>query len=536
MSRLLCILTAFLFLALPLFSQETNNFYDPDRLAEIRLTFKVEDWKSELDSLRLYGNSLLLGKAKIDGKTYENVGVRYRGRKTFQTGSPRNALHIKLNFIDRSQNHQGYKTVKISNALRDPSMVREVLGFEIARKYMVAPQANYAKVYVNDEYYGLFVNIENVSEQFLEKNFNSSNNTFFECNPNSDAKSVDGCKNNTDADLEYEKNAECYFPNYELKSSHGWDDLMKLTKVLDQNPEKIETMLDVDQALWMLAYNNVLVNLSSYSGDHSHNYYLYKDENGTFEPIIWDLNLAFGSYKNIGGGSDLDLKGLQTLDPLLHIDNPSKPLISKLLSNPKNKMIYLSHIRTILNENFRKGQYLERAKELQRVMNVAFIQDKNKFYKSEDFEKSLTSTVGSKSKIPGIGELMEERASYLKKHPQLAVLPVEITELTVDGRPDMGKEIDDFRISLKASRYPKSITIMYRYPGEHVFRSVQMLDDGKSRDGKAGDGMYGTAIKPKNGENEIEYYIVAENKGAISFSPSNYRFNLHKASLTELNR
>jgi len=189
-----------------------------------------------------------------------------------------------------------------------------------------------------------------------------------------------------------------------------------------------------------------------------------------------------------------------------------------------------------LNENFREGQYLERAKELQRVINVAFIQDKNKYYKSEDFEKSLTNTVGKKSKIPGIGELMETRAKFLKKHPELAILPVEVTELTVDGRKDMGKKLDAFKISLKASRYPKTVTIMYRYPGELVYRSANMMDDGKSKDGNAKDGMYGVTIKPENGITEIEYYIIAENKGAISFSPSNYRFNLHKASLKELNR
>jgi len=516
MYRLLFLLTGVVFLANPIFSQETSDFYDPDKITEIRLTFKIEDWKSELDSLRLYGNDLLLGKAKIDGKAYKNVGVRYRGKKTFQTGSLRNALHIKLNFVDRSQNHQGYETIKISNALRDPSMVREVLGFEIARKYMPAPQANYAKVFVNNEYYGLFINIESVSEQFLEKNFSSSDNTFFECNPHSEAKADSGCKINTDAGLEYEESAACYFPNYTLKSSHGWDDLMELTKVLNTNPENIETILDVDQALWMLAYNNVLVNLDSYSGDYSQNYYLYKDGEGTFAPIIWDLNLAFGSYKNIGGGSDLDLNGLQNLDPLLHENNPSKPLISKLLSDPTNKMIYLSHIRTLLNENFRKGQYLERAKELQKVMKVAFEQDKNKFYKMEDLESSLTSTVGNKSKIPGLGELMEQRARFLKKHPVLAVLPVEITELTVDGRQDMGKKLNEFRISLKASRYPKTITIMYRYAGEDVFRSAKMLDNGKSRDGAANDDTYGIVITPVDGaSSEIEYYIVAENKGAF---------------------
>ena len=108
----------------------------------------------------------------------------------------------------------------------------------------------------------------------------------------------------------------------------------------------------MDHALWMLALNNVMVNLSSYTGNHSVNYFLYRDNSGRFQPLHWDLNLAFGSYKNTGNGSDLELKGLQNLDPLLHADNPYKPLISQLLKEPLYKKMYLSHIRQIVEDNF----------------------------------------------------------------------------------------------------------------------------------------------------------------------------------------
>ena len=94
-----------------------------------------------------------------------------------------------------------------------------------------------------------------------------------------------------------------------MGSGEGWTDLQELTKVLNTDPGKIDRILDVDNALWMLALNNVMVNLSSYSGNHSINYYLYKDGNGRFQVVPWDLNLAFGSYKNTGSGSDLELKG-----------------------------------------------------------------------------------------------------------------------------------------------------------------------------------------------------------------------------------
>ena len=95
-----------------------------------------------------------------------------------------------------------------------------------------------------------------------------------------DLKSVapDGCKKNVFAALIHEPDAACYLNNYELVGENGWDDLIQLTKTLAQNPGKIDRILNVDQALWMLAFNNVLVNLSSYSGRQSQNYYLYQDQ------------------------------------------------------------------------------------------------------------------------------------------------------------------------------------------------------------------------------------------------------------------
>ena len=36
---------------------------------------------------------------------------------------------------------------------------------------MIAPKANYAKLYVNNEYNGLYVNIESVNDNFLEAHF-----------------------------------------------------------------------------------------------------------------------------------------------------------------------------------------------------------------------------------------------------------------------------------------------------------------------------------------------------------------------------
>ncbi|HMZ47280.1 MAG TPA: hypothetical protein PLU36_10785, partial [Chitinophagaceae bacterium] len=47
---------------------------------------------------------------------------------------------------------------------------------------------------------------------------------------------------------------------YETENPAAWKLLINLIKVLNKTPEQIETVLDVDQTLWMLALNNTLVN------------------------------------------------------------------------------------------------------------------------------------------------------------------------------------------------------------------------------------------------------------------------------------
>jgi len=518
-------------------AQDAAAFYDVDRITEINIKTPHKDWAGTLDSLRLQGSGLMFATVTIDGEMYKNAGVRFRGSRSFKIGKKRNPLHIKLNYINKNQNHQGYKTIKLSNSLRDPSMLREVLGYEIARDYMPAPKANFAKVNINGEFYGLLVNVEDISNEFLTSQFGSDDGAFFKCSPDISKKPTPGCKKGTFASLEYEDGVQCYIENYEMKSEDGWDDIIELTSILANNPKDIEKVLNVDRTLWMLAFNNVLVNLSSYSGKNSQNYYLYKDSKGQFNPIIWDLNLAFGSFKNVGGGSDLVLKELQSLDPLLHADNPYKPLVSQLMKSDEYKKIYLSHMRTILYDHFVEGQYKSRAEELQRMISNDLFRDKNRGYEHNEFLKGLTTTIGKRSRIPGIVELMEKRARFLKKHPKLAVFPPALSDINVVGREQFSnQQVDKFHIVATVAQLPKRVKVYYRFNKNQEYQSMFMEDNGKFHDGAAGDKTFGAVVDPKGMYEALEYYIVAENVESMSFTPSNYMYEPFKSTLQELNK
>lgn len=517
-----------------------SNFFDNSKIIDINITLLQTNWAAQLDSLKAStSDDMLLGSIKIDGIQYDSVGIRYRGGNSFKFGSKRNPWQIKLNYIRSAQNHLGSKVLQISSALRDPSMVREVLSYEIARKYMFAPHANYVRVSVNNIYNGLYVNVENIDESFLDRNFGVANNALYKIY-SADPKTIpDECHKNSYGSLENENNPACYLNFFRpLSSLPRWNELIEFINVLNKSPEQIEKVLDVDQTLWMLAFNNVLVNLSSYSGDKSINVYWYKNKFGQFTPIIWDLNLSFGSYKNTGSGSDLKLEQLQQLDPLLHLNEPSKPLASQLLKNPTYQKIYLSHLKAILNENFENNSYSKRTEELQKMIADAFYKDPNKTYKNEDLAKSMKQTIGETSKIPGLVELMEPRIKFLKKYPQLQYVPSRVRDINFASRDKYSSDtLKVFKLRAKIENFPKKVQVKYRFSNAEDFKTADLNDEGKDGDEKPNDKVFAAIIMPASPQNkEMEYYFMVENAATISFEPANYRQKLLKISLTELNK
>ena len=511
--------------------------FDKKTVGEIRLTLPTNDWVSVLDSMRIYGTDALSASVVIDGMRYDGATVRFRGDKSYAKGLKRNPFSIKLNGTSPAQNHQGYTSVKLSAAVRDPSMAREMLFHEIASKYMPASQSAYTKLFVNEEYIGVFVNVESIDKQFFENNYGNAKGAAFKAGVDSKVDNLPTtCKQNIFGSLEYEDNLDCYKGNFELDSRGGWTELQELTRKLAQEPANVGQVLDVDRALWMLALNNVMVNLNSYSGNYSVNYFLYRDGNNRFQPVHWDLNLSFGSYKNIGSGSDLDLRALQNLDPLLHSDNLYKPLISQLLKDPLNKKIYLAHIRQINEENFLNGAYEKRAQELRGMIVVPFNDDKNKTYSYDDFQRSLNETVGKKSKIPGLTELMSKRSRFLKAHPELTKLPPAVSEVTVKGRGKFeSKKLDAFVVNAKADKYPLRMYLYYRFADQEAYSMVPMSEE-NAPGLAAGVKAFSAQVEAKTLDAVLDYYILAENVGAAGFLPANYTKQPYKIKLSELNK
>ena len=509
-----------------------SDFYDIDHVPEIRLYFSQPDWDEVLDSLYLLGEDYrLAAECTIDGILYEKVGVRYKGFSSYSSSRDKNPLNIDLDYLFETQAHQGFQKLKLSNVIQDPSFVREVLSYEIAQKYMPASRANYANVYINDTLVGLYTNVEAVDSKFLEEHFGSSGSTFVKCNP--ETISLNGENANLSNTLGTDINDYMSLYNMKSKGSNDWDNLYEFIDVLNEDPNNVETVLNVDRTLWMHAFNYSLINFDSYVG-YAQNYYVFQDLNYQFNPIVWDLNMSFGSYRLTDASDNWDgftIAEAKTIDPLQHLNSFSlhpRPLIKNVIQNPMYERMYMAHLITIIEENFENGLFETRASHFQSVIDASVQADTNKFYTYTDFIDNLDSTVSDLVDYPGIVDLMEDRTAYLMAFPGVQYRPdINTVYTTSSGITEVIG--DDFYIGATITGAVNDAYLAYRYSETETFTVVPMYDDGNHEDGTAGDDIYAGYIP--SAENSIQYYIYAENDSSGRFSPARAAYEFYSLDL-----
>ena len=512
-------LTLLVLLALLPYCIEAQDIYDPKKLVEIKLYFKNPKWKLTMDSLKdEKQEERLVADMVLNGVKYPGVGVRYKGNSSYanarKSGQIKLPLNIKVNHTDRLKKLPGgYATLKLSNGFRDPSMIREVLAYEIARNYMPAPKANFAKVYVNDELLGIYTNAEAIDGPFLDRFFGDHDGSTIKADPNWTVSKPPKCPDGDKCSLNYlGEDTLCYRYLYEYSSPQAAQELIKLTRTLQNKPTDIPQMMDVDQALWLLAFNNVMLNLDSYIGAFSQNYYLYLDSLGGFHPVIWDLNLAFGGFRLMNGNKRLSNEDMRNLHLFVHYkeSNEKRPLVTKLLANNLYRKMYLAHCRTIYRDYLENGLYLQRAKEWQAFIAPHLKQDKYKLYPEKAFTNSLTESFdASGESVPGIQPLMDGRRDALKAVPYLFV------EEAVVSKVQHQKTANKVKINIQATG-AQQVWVFWRKGSVGIFKEQAAT--------KTAEGVYELEL-----DAGIHYYVVAEGERSATVSPAKGGMELYKA-------
>ena len=320
-------------------------FYDEQTLRTLFLTFEENDWERALHEFN--GTDVdVPANLVVDGKTYRDVGVRFRGLSSYG-GVPegqKHSLNLSVDMVHEDQAVGGYRTINLLNAHEDPTLMRAVLYLHVAREYLPAPKANFVRVVINGEYWGVYENVQQFNKEFIRENYKDTGGARWKApGPNPRAS------------LQYlGDNVQSYKQIFEIKTKDDpaqWTALINLTRVLAQTPteqleEALSPILDIDGALRFLALELVFVNNDGY-WTRASDYSIYRDESGKFHILPHDTNETFAAMPPRGSGRGL---GNTSLDPLVGLQDQMKPLRSRLLSVPALQQKYLAYVREIASK------------------------------------------------------------------------------------------------------------------------------------------------------------------------------------------
>lgn len=501
-----------------------QDFYDISTVNTIEITFEESNWDYLLDQLYAAGDEeRLIGTVEINGQVFDSVGVRYKGNSTYSANQVKNPFNIKLDHVIDDQTIDGYGTIKLANVYNDPSFVREVMGYEIARDYFPASQSNYANVYVNGTHLGLYTNDQSVDKFFMQNSFGSDENTRIK----GELTSSSGVPSGSVWEY-FGTDSSDYANYYELKSDYGWENLINMLDTLSNHNEYIDELLNTDRHLWFIAFSNLLVNLDG-PINNPQNYYLYQDDNNRFNTIPWDLNESFGVFSSHQTLGNLSTYEKQHMTPFANENESDFPIISKILSNDTYKKIYVAHMKTIIEDHFSDGQYEARALEIQDIIDEDVQNDDNKFFTYNDFIDNIDNTVtnGPQQSIVGITQLMDTRVEYIMGLSDFEAEAPAISNVS-HGSDNVSSGTEVWiTAELEAE---EDVELAYRSSTYGVFEKVPMYDDGNHEDGSAGDGVYGASIVA--GSTDIQYYIFAENSDAVAFSPEKAEYEFYSITVT----
>jgi hypothetical protein len=403
------------------------------------------------------------------------------------------SLNVSLDDADPKQRLYGYKTLNLLNSHEDPSFMHTVLYSEIARKYLPAAKANFVKVAINGESWGVYVNAQQFDKTFVQENTKGGAGARWKVPGNPGAR----------GGLEYlGENVADYKTHYEMKAGDDkdWKAFIALCKTLNQTPPAqleaaLKPMLDIDGALRFLALDNALVNGDGY-WVRSSDYSIFRDAKGLFHIVPQDMNETFGPGGGFGpppgfmrgpdngpggpgprdvpngpgngprpdfgpgpdfgpppgggpgpnGGPDFRggppggpgggrgprggpvgrggmRAGSFDLDPLIGLDDPTKPLRSKLLAVPSLKQRYLEHVRALATDSLDWNTLRPVVARYRALIEKEVAADTRKLTSYAEFQKAMSEAEGEETAPQGRPTAMSLRSFALKRRAYLLNRP-----------------------------------------------------------------------------------------------------------------
>ena len=385
----------------------------------------------------------------IDGEAQGTVGIRAKGNTSLssmaQYDNDRYSFKIEFDHYQKKKTYRGLDKLSLNNIIQDATYMKDYWSYTFMNQMgLASPLYSYTEIYVNGEYWGLYLAIEGVEEAFLERNYGEDYGELYK----PDSLSFGGGRGNGQAfDMQdFEKklqgddteeqaaadenaandNAAPTMPqdiqraarinrgdfkqgggmggmgSSDVKLQYIDDDPDSYANIFDNAKTKVKkkdqarliaalkklsegdtSAVDTDAVAMYMAVHNFLCNGDSYTGSMVHNYYLY-EKDGVMSMIPWDYNLAFGGFT---GGSDATGTVNTAIDTLVSGgDDSDRPMAGWITASEEGLALYHEKYQQFIDTVFTSGWFESEFDRVSAMIAPYVEKETRAFYSYEEFQ------------------------------------------------------------------------------------------------------------------------------------------------------
>ena len=396
---------------------ESWKLYDDTEVARVDISIDAEALAWLYNDDNILSDSLHLAsfhfRNKYIDETVDSVGFRLRGNTS--RSAKKKSFKISFNTFVSGREFYSVDKLNLNGEHNDPSIIRSKICWDLFNEIgVVSSRSSYAEVYINDKYYGLYISVEHVDNEFLKKNFSDDSGNLWKCLFPADLTYIGSDPNSY-------KLTDNGRPVYDLKTNESTDDysqLARLINIITKTPDNLfldslDKILDVASLLKYFAVNNLTGSWDNYWSLMNNYYLYYNPAKDKFDLIPYDYDNSFGvDWFNIDWSS---------ADPYNYpkVVDGSRPLAERILNNAELKSLY-THFLDFYNENVFKLSLMNSKIDSIKSMITPFAEAdtfriKDYGFSIDDFNQSYSSGSYSNQHVKnGLKQFVNLRNNSLK--------------------------------------------------------------------------------------------------------------------------
>jgi hypothetical protein len=510
-----------LFLATATFAQSKSDWlFDDQVLPEVHISIDTTDLALILEnpfSDVEYPATFVFMKGE-QADTVEQIGFRIRGNTS--RASDKKSFKVSFNTFVDGREYRDLDKMNLNGEHNDPSIMRSKLSWDLfAKAGVIAPRSNHVKLYINEAYYGLYMNVEHIDNEFIKKNFEGEVGNLYKSLYPSDLTFL----GNNAEDYKRESGGRRI---YELTTNEEEDDYTHLAEFIrfinrssDADFEaQIRDFIHVDGVIRVMAVD-ILTGMWDNYMFNKNNYYLYDNpQTGRFEFIPFDYDNTFGiDWFNIDWGT-------RSIDDWGN-GWESRPLTDRLFAIPKYRHRLHYYLNLFMDEYFNTTVLYPEIDRLKAMIQEAAEADEYRTldytFSVDDFNNSFDQALGDHVKY-GLKPYIETRVNSAKNQLVLEnIVPVFTSAHIEPTYDEEGK-----KLILTASVFDDDAVSVTALLSGSINQELTLTDNGLNGDVLLGDGIFTAAIAVDEIDGELNIELLATDENAHSerfpHNPANF--------------